>query len=233
MADKVLNYESQIAAMSDEELKAKTDEFKERYNKGESLDSLLYEAFAVVREAAKRVLGLFPYKVQVMGGIVLHHGDVPEMRTGEGKTLTATMPVYLNALAGKGSRSYSQRIPNRTWRDWNGWIVLMARSVSRDQLGSKISNGEKKEAYLCDITYSTNSEIGFTTFVITWSFVQKHGATSTQLCLGRWGWLNFDRRSSYTIDRFVPTQLKQPTLPYGGPLREILGQGWLYHWRSV
>ena len=80
--------------MSDEELKAKTDEFKERYNKGESLDSLLYEAFAVVREAAKRVLGLFPYKVQVMGGIVLHHGDVPEMRTGEGKTLTATMPVY-------------------------------------------------------------------------------------------------------------------------------------------
>ncbi len=102
MADKVLNYESQMAAMSDEELKAKTDEFKERYNKGESLDSLLYEAFAVVREAAKRVLGLFPYKVQVMGGIVLHHGDVPEMRTGEGKTLTATMPVYLNALAGKG-----------------------------------------------------------------------------------------------------------------------------------
>ena len=85
MADKVLNYESQMAAMSDEELKAKTDEFKERYNKGESLDSLLYEAFAVVREAAKRVLGLFPYKVQVMGGIVLHHGDVPEMRTGEGR----------------------------------------------------------------------------------------------------------------------------------------------------
>ena len=91
-----------MAALTDDQLKAKTVEFKERYQNGESLDSLLYEAFAVVREGAKRVLGLFPYKVQVMGGIVLHHGDVPEMRTGEGKTLTATMPVYLNALSGKG-----------------------------------------------------------------------------------------------------------------------------------
>ena len=79
-----------------EQLQAKTEEFKQRYQNGETLDQLLYEAFAVVREGAKRVLGLFPYKVQVMGGIVLHHGDVPEMRTGEGKTLTATMPVYLD-----------------------------------------------------------------------------------------------------------------------------------------
>ena len=94
MADKVFSYEDQMAALTDDELKAKTVEFKQRYQDGESLDDLLYEAFAVVREAAKRVLGLFPYKVQVMGGIVLHHGDVPEMRTGEGKTLTATMPVY-------------------------------------------------------------------------------------------------------------------------------------------
>ena len=109
MADKVFKYEDQMAALTDDQLKAKTVEFKERYQNGESLDSLLYEAFAVVREGAKRVLGLFPYKVQVMGGIVLHHGDVPEMRTGEGKTLTATMPVYLNALSGKGgSRSYGQ-----------------------------------------------------------------------------------------------------------------------------
>ena len=98
MADKVFKYEDQMAALTDDQLKAKTVEFKERYQNGESLDSLLYEAFAVVREGAKRVLGLFPYKVQVMGGIVLHHGDVPEMRTGEGKTLTATMPVYHNAL---------------------------------------------------------------------------------------------------------------------------------------
>ena len=88
MADKVFKYEDQMAALTDDQLKAKTVEFQERYQNGESLDSLLYEAFAVVREGAKRVLGLFPYKVQVMGGIVLHHGDVPEMRTGEGKTLT-------------------------------------------------------------------------------------------------------------------------------------------------
>ena len=97
MAKKVMAYEDEMAALSDEALKAKTDEFKQRYQNGESLDDLLYEAFAVVREGAKRVLGLFPYPVQIMGGIVLHHGDVPEMRTGEGKTLTATMPVYLNA----------------------------------------------------------------------------------------------------------------------------------------
>ena len=161
MADKVLNYESQMAAMSDEELKAKTDEFKERYNKGESLDSLLYEAFAVVREAAKRVLGLFPYKVQVMGGIVLHHGDVPEMRTGEGKTLTATMPVYLNALAGKGVHvvTVNEYLSERDATEMGELYSWLGLSVGIN-LAAK-SPMEKKEAYLCDITYSTNSEIGF------------------------------------------------------------------------
>ena len=161
MADKVLNYESQMAAMSDEELKAKTDEFKERYNKGESLDSLLYEAFAVVREAAKRVLGLFPYKVQVMGGIVLHHGDVPEMRTGEGKTLTATMPVYLNALAGKGVHvvTVNEYLTERDATEMGELYSWLGLSVGIN-LAAK-SPMEKKEAYLCDITYSTNSEMGF------------------------------------------------------------------------
>ncbi|ORO43929.1 preprotein translocase subunit SecA [Streptococcus oralis subsp. tigurinus] len=161
MADKVLNYESQMAAMSDEELKAKTDEFKERYNKGESLDSLLYEAFAVVREAAKRVLGLFPYKVQVMGGIVLHHGDVPEMRTGEGKTLTATMPVYLNALAGQGVHvvTVNEYLTERDATEMGELYSWLGLSVGIN-LAAK-SPMEKKEAYLCDITYSTNSEIGF------------------------------------------------------------------------
>lgn len=161
MADKVLNYESQMAAMSDEELKAKTDEFKERYNKGESLDSLLYEAFAVVREAAKRVLGLFPYKVQVMGGIVLHHGDVPEMRTGEGKTLTATMPVYLNALASKGVHvvTVNEYLTERDATEMGELYSWLGLSVGIN-LAAK-SPMEKKEAYLCDITYSTNSEIGF------------------------------------------------------------------------
>ena len=102
IAKKVEAYADQMAALTDEQLQAKTAEFKGRYQKGETLDQLLPEAFAVVREAAKRVLGLYPYHVQLMGGIVLHDGNIPEMRTGEGKTLTATMPVYLNALTGEG-----------------------------------------------------------------------------------------------------------------------------------
>ena len=161
MADKVLKYEDQMAALTDDQLKAKTDEFKERYNKGESLDSLLYEAFAVVREAAKRVLGLFPYKVQVMGGIVLHHGDVPEMRTGEGKTLTATMPVYLNALAGEGVHvvTVNEYLTERDATETGELYSWLGLSVGIN-LAAK-SPMEKKEAYLCDITYSTNSEIGF------------------------------------------------------------------------
>ncbi|WP_342986449.1 preprotein translocase subunit SecA [Streptococcus parasanguinis] len=161
MADKVFSYENQMAALSDDELKAKTVEFKQRYQDGESLDDLLYEAFAVVREGAKRVLGLFPYKVQVMGGIVLHHGDVPEMRTGEGKTLTATMPVYLNALSGKGVHvvTVNEYLTERDATEMGELYSWLGLSVGIN-LAAK-SPAEKKEAYLCDITYSTNSEIGF------------------------------------------------------------------------
>ena len=161
MADKVFKYEDQMAALTDDQLKAKTVEFKERYQNGESLDSLLYEAFAVVREGAKRVLGLFPYKVQVMGGIVLHHGDVPEMRTGEGKTLTATMPVYLNALSGKGVHvvTVNEYLSERDATEMGELYSWLGLSVGIN-LAAK-SPMEKKEAYLCDITYSTNSEIGF------------------------------------------------------------------------
>ena len=161
MADKVFSYEDQMAALTDDELKVKTVEFKQRYQDGESLDDLLYEAFAVVREAAKRVLGLFPYKVQVMGGIVLHHGDVPEMRTGEGKTLTATMPVYLNALSGKGVHvvTVNEYLTERDATEMGELYSWLGLSVGIN-LAAK-SPAEKKEAYLCDITYSTNSEIGF------------------------------------------------------------------------
>lgn len=161
MADKVFKYEDQMAALTDDQLKAKTVEFKERYQNGESLDSLLYEAFAVVREGAKRVLGLFPYKVQVMGGIVLHHGDVPEMRTGEGKTLTATMPVYLNALSGKGVHvvTVNEYLSERDATEMGELYSWLGLSVGIN-LATK-SPMEKKEAYECDITYSTNSEIGF------------------------------------------------------------------------
>ena len=161
MADKVIKYEDEMAALTDEQLQAKTVEFKQRYQNGETLDQLLYEAFAVVREGAKRVLGLFPYKVQVMGGIVLHHGDVPEMRTGEGKTLTATMPVYLNALSGKGVHvvTVNEYLSERDATEMGELYSWLGLSVGIN-LAAK-SPMEKKEAYLCDITYSTNSEIGF------------------------------------------------------------------------
>ncbi|WP_303976493.1 preprotein translocase subunit SecA [Streptococcus danieliae] len=161
MADRVFSYEEEMAALTDEELKAKTDEFKERYDEGESLDDLLYEAFAVVREGAKRVLGLFPYKVQVMGGIVLHHGDVPEMRTGEGKTLTATMPVYLNAISGEGVHvvTVNEYLSERDATEMGELYSWLGLSVGIN-LASK-SPMEKRQAYACDITYSTNAEIGF------------------------------------------------------------------------
>ena len=161
MAKKVMAYEDEMAALSDEALKAKTDEFKLRYQNGESLDDLLYEAFAVVREGAKRVLGLFPYPVQIMGGIVLHHGDVPEMRTGEGKTLTATMPVYLNALSGEGVHvvTVNEYLTERDATEMGELYSWLGLSVGIN-LAAK-SSAEKKEAYACDITYSTNAEIGF------------------------------------------------------------------------
>ncbi|MGR4070921.1 preprotein translocase subunit SecA [Streptococcus parasuis] len=161
MADRVFSYADEMAALSDEQLQAKTIEFKERYNKGESLDDLLYEAYAVVREGARRVLGLYPYKVQVMGGIVLHNGDVPEMRTGEGKTLTATMPVYLNALSGKGVHvvTVNEYLTTRDATEMGELYSWLGLSVGIN-LAAK-SPLEKREAYNCDITYSTNSEIGF------------------------------------------------------------------------
>lgn len=161
MADKVFSYAEEMEALTDEQLQAKTNEFKERYKNGESLDDLLYEAFAVVREAAKRVLGLYPYKVQVMGGIVLHNGDVPEMRTGEGKTLTATMPVYLNALSGEGVHvvTVNEYLSTRDGEEMGQLYSWLGLSVGIN-LAAK-SSFEKREAYNCDITYSTNSEIGF------------------------------------------------------------------------
>ena len=161
MAEKVEAYEADYANLPDDVLQAKTSEFKTRYEAGETLDDLLSEAFAVAREGAKRVLGLFPYHVQIMGGIVLHNGDVPEMRTGEGKTLTATMPVYLNAIAGKGvhvvtvNEYLSARDATEMGELYN-WLGLTVGINS-----STKSPAEKQEAYACDITYSTNSELGF------------------------------------------------------------------------
>ncbi len=161
IAKKVESYADQMAALTDEQLQAKTAEFKSRYQKGETLDQLLPEAFAVVREAAKRVLGLYPYHVQLMGGIVLHDGNIPEMRTGEGKTLTATMPVYLNALTGEGVHvvTVNEYLATRDSTEMGELYNFLGLTVGLN-INSK-SSDEKREAYNCDITYSTNNELGF------------------------------------------------------------------------
>ena len=161
IASKVLALESEMAALTDEELQAKTPYFKDRLAKGETLDDIKVEAFAVAREAAKRTLNEFPYKVQIIGSLVLHAGDVAEMKTGEGKTLTATMAVYLNALAGKGVHvvTVNEYLSERD-ANWMGQIYRFLGLTVGINLRSKTTQ-EKKEAYLCDITYTTNSELGF------------------------------------------------------------------------
>ena len=160
-ADKVIAYESKMAALSNEELQAKTPYFKDLLAKGASLDDIKYEAFAVAREAAKRCIGEFPYKVQIIGSLVLHAGDVAEMKTGEGKTLTCTMAVYLNALAGKGLHviTVNEYLSGRD-AEWMGQIYRFLGLTVGVNARSKTTS-EKKAAYLCDITYTTNSELGF------------------------------------------------------------------------
>ena len=161
LADKVIALESQMSALEDAEFPVKTEEYKARYAQGESLDALLPEAFALVREGAKRVLGLFPYKVQIMGGITLHDGNIAEMRTGEGKTLTATMPVYLNALSGDGVHvvTVNEYLATRDAREMGELYNFLGLTVGLNLTG--MSSEEKRAAYAADITYSTNSELGF------------------------------------------------------------------------
>ena len=161
LADKVIALESQMSALEDADFPVKTEEYKARYAQGESLDALLPEAFALVREGAKRVLGLFPYKVQIMGGITLHDGNIAEMRTGEGKTLTATMPVYLNALSGDGVHvvTVNEYLASRDAREMGELYNFLGLTVGLNLTG--MSSEEKRAAYAADITYSTNSELGF------------------------------------------------------------------------
>ena len=161
IANKVESYAKQMSELTDEQLQAKTDEFRERYKKGESLDHMLPEAFAVSREGAKRVLGLYPFHVQIMGGIVLHEGNIAEMRTGEGKTLTATMPVYLNAISGKGVHviTVNEYLSKRDVTEMGQLYNWLGCSVGINN--SEMSPDQKREAYKADIMYSTNSEIGF------------------------------------------------------------------------
>lgn len=161
IADQVEALADEMAALSDEELQAKTPAFKERLAKGETLDDILPEAFAVAREGAKRVLGLYPFRVQIIGGITLHEGNIAEMRTGEGKTLTATMPVYLNALEGKGVHvvTVNEYLSSRDATEMGELYNWLGLSVGLNL--NSLSAEEKRAAYQADITYSTNSELGF------------------------------------------------------------------------
>lgn len=161
IADQIESYATAMEQLTDDQLKDKTNEFKERYQKGETLDELLPEAFATVREAARRVLGLYPYRVQMMGGVVLHDGNISEMKTGEGKTLTATMPVYLNAISGEGVHvvTVNEYLATRDASEMGELYNFLGLSVGLN-LNSR-STDEKRAAYACDITYSTNNELGF------------------------------------------------------------------------
>ena len=161
IADKIEGMRDAMMALSDDELKAKTKEFKNRLADGETLDDILPEAYATVREAARRVLGMEHYRVQIIGGIVLHQGRIAEMRTGEGKTLVSTLPAYLNALEGKGVHivTVNDYLAKRD-AEWMGQV--------HEFLGLKVgvvlnsmNNDERREAYKCDITYVTNNELGF------------------------------------------------------------------------
>lgn len=161
MAEQIDALASDMEKLSDEQLREKTEEFKARYQKGETVDDMLTEAFAVVREAAKRVLGLYPYSVQLMGGISLHDGNISEMKTGEGKTLTATMPVYLNALTGKGVHvvTVNEYLASRDATEMGQLYEFLGLTVGLNLNG--LSKEEKQAAYAADITYSTNNELGF------------------------------------------------------------------------
>ena len=161
LVDKVESYRDEMKALSDEELRGKTKEYKERLEKGETLDDLLPEAYATVREAASRVLGMEHYRVQIIGGIILHQGRIAEMKTGEGKTLVSTLPAYLNALEGKGVYivTVNDYLAKRD-SEWMGkvheFLGLTVGVVLND-----MSNDERRDAYNCDITYITNNELGF------------------------------------------------------------------------
>ncbi len=161
LADKVMELDAEMAALTDEQLKAKTPEFKERLKNGETLDDILVEAYAVVREAAWRAIGMKHYKVQVIGGIILHQGRITEMRTGEGKTLVATLPSYLNALTGEGVHvvTVNDYLAKRD-AEWMGEVHRFLGLTVGCILNS-MTNDERREAYACDITYATNNELGF------------------------------------------------------------------------
>ena len=161
LVDKIESLDSAMGELSEEQLKAKTGEFRERYKNGESLDDLLPEAFAVVREASWRVLKMKHYREQLIGGIVLHQGRIAEMKTGEGKTLVATLPAYLNAISGEGVHviTVNDYLASRD-REWMGQIYEYL-GLTTGVVVHDLNNDQRREAYNADITYGTNNEFGF------------------------------------------------------------------------
>ena len=161
IVDKINSLEPELQTLSDDELRAKTEEFKKRYKNGESLDDMLPEAFAVVREGSRRILGMRHFDVQLLGGIVLHQGRIAEMKTGEGKTLVATLPAYLNAITGEGVHivTVNDYLAKRD-SEWMGklytFLGLKVGLIVHDLTGE-----QRREAYAADITYVTNNELGF------------------------------------------------------------------------
>src|SRR5690625_2901145 len=161
IADEIENLESDYEKMSDTELQQQTEKFKERHANGESLDDLLVEAYAVVREGAKRVLNMRPFYVQLVGAIALHEGNIAEMKTGEGKTLASTMPAYLNAISGQGVHiiTVNEYLAERDAEEMGELYQFLGLTVGFN--ANSLSKEEKREAYACDITYGTNNEFGF------------------------------------------------------------------------
>lgn len=160
-ADEIEVLEPEYEKLSDDGLREKTAEFKKRYQDGEKLEEMLPEAYAVVREGAKRVLKMRPFSVQLLGAIALHEGDIAEMKTGEGKTLASSMPAYLNAITGKGVHiiTVNDYLANRDAHDMGQLFEFLGLTVGLNSNG--MEKDEKREAYLADITYGTNNEFGF------------------------------------------------------------------------
>ena len=211
IADAVNSIEDDYVNLTDDELRALTDQYRERLADGETLDDLLPEAFATAREAAARVLGQRPYDVQVMGGAALHFGNIAEMKTGEGKTLTSVMAVYLNALSGKGVHviTVNDYLAQRD-AEWMGQVHEFLGLTVGVVLPNRPA-AEHKAAYECDITYGTNNEFGFDYLRdnMAWS-ARRAGPARPQLRHGRRGRLDPDRRGPDPADHLRPGRALGP-----------------------
>ena len=230
---KINALEPRFAAMSDAELAAMTPAFRERLQKDETLDDLLPEAFAVVREAAKRTLGQRHFDVQLVGGMVLHRGNISEMKTGEGKTLVATLPVYLNALAGEGVHvvTVNDYLARRD-SEWMGQIYRFL-GMSVGVIVHGLDDSERKAAYGADITYGTNNEFGFDYLRDNMKYSLDAMTPRPRLCHRGRSRLHPDRRSAHAADHFRPDRRPERDVPPGGCGDGRAGEGGLRAGRKI